>query len=86
MLNGLEEWNFGPPGGGPLYVADRLRACMSAEPKMKVMFAEGNHDLATPWFATRYTIEHMNLSPELRATSPNTATTAATCSTTAWSR
>jgi carboxypeptidase C (cathepsin A) len=34
---------------------------------MKVMFAGGYHDLATPWFATRYTIEHMNLSPELRA-------------------
>jgi carboxypeptidase C (cathepsin A) len=67
VLNGLEEWNFGPPGGGPLYVADRLRACMAAEPKMKVMFAEGYHDLATPWLATRYTIEHMNLSPELRA-------------------
>jgi carboxypeptidase C (cathepsin A) len=67
VLNGLEEWNFGPPGGGPLYVADRLRACMSAEPRMKVMFAEGYHDLATPWLATRYTIEHMNLSPELRA-------------------
>ena len=33
---------------------------------MKVFVAGGHHDLATPYFATRYTIDHMLLSPDLR--------------------
>jgi carboxypeptidase C (cathepsin A) len=67
VLSGIEPWDYGPSGSGPLYVADRLRATMAATPSMKVMFAGGYHDLATPYLAARHTIDHMNLSPELRA-------------------
>jgi carboxypeptidase C (cathepsin A) len=67
VLNGLEGWEFGPPGSGPLYVADRLRATMAATPSLKVMFAAGRHDLAIPFLSAQYTIDHMNLTPELRA-------------------
>ncbi len=67
VLAGIDEWDFGPSGSGPLYVADRLRATMASTPQMKVFVAGGHHDLATPYFATRYTIDHMLLSPDLRA-------------------
>jgi carboxypeptidase C (cathepsin A) len=39
---------------------------MAATPGLRVMFAGGYHDLATPYFATRHTIDHMNLGPALR--------------------
>lgn len=66
VLNSLDGWDFGSRGT-PLYVADRLRHTIAATPGMKVMFCGGYHDLATPYLATRYTIDHMTLSPELRA-------------------
>jgi carboxypeptidase C (cathepsin A) len=66
VLNNLESWDFGPPGSGPLYVADRLRRTIAATPNLKVLFAGGYHDLATPYLAARHTIDHMVLSPELR--------------------
>ena len=39
---------------------------MRDNPRMRVMFASGYCDLATPYFATDYTIDHMNLTPQLR--------------------
>jgi carboxypeptidase C (cathepsin A) len=67
VLNSLDGWDFGSRGGGgPLYVADRLRYTIAANPSMKVMFCGGFHDLATPYLATRHTIDHMTLSAELR--------------------
>jgi carboxypeptidase C (cathepsin A) len=67
VLNGIENWDYGPSGSQPLYVADRLRSAMASTPGLKVFFAGGYHDLATPYLATRYTIDHMLLSPDLRA-------------------
>lgn len=32
---------------------------------LKVMIASGYDDLATPYFATRYTVDHQELTPEL---------------------
>lgn len=67
VLNDVGPWDFSVPGGGHLYVADRLRAAMAGTPGLKVFVAGGYHDLATPYLATRYTLDHMKLSPELRA-------------------
>jgi carboxypeptidase C (cathepsin A) len=33
---------------------------------MKVFVASGYYDMATPYFATEYTLSNMNLAPELR--------------------
>ncbi len=63
----VQPWSFGPPGNGHLYVADSLRGAMTKSPNMRVMIAGGYHDLATPYFATRYTVNHMKLGPALRA-------------------
>jgi carboxypeptidase C (cathepsin A) len=62
----VHPWNFGRGGSGYTYVADRLRQAMIKNPYLKVLVASGYHDLATPYFATKYTVDHMDLSPELR--------------------
>ncbi|HZZ41656.1 MAG TPA: hypothetical protein VFE58_01855 [Tepidisphaeraceae bacterium] len=59
-------WNFGQEGGGYLNVATRLRSALAKNPHMKLLFAAGFYDLATPFATVDYTIDHLNLSPELR--------------------
>ncbi|HET6252292.1 MAG TPA: hypothetical protein VFE47_31690 [Tepidisphaeraceae bacterium] len=68
VLSGrVQPWNFGRAGGGYLNVAPSLSDAMRKNPHMKVMFCNGNADLATPYLAATYTIRHMALSDELRA-------------------
>ena len=43
-----------------------VRATMSRNPFMKVFVANGYLDLATPYFATEYTFNHMGLADNLR--------------------
>jgi carboxypeptidase C (cathepsin A) len=44
-----------------------LRAAMARNFHMKLFVASGYYDLATPYFATEYTLAHLSLDPELRA-------------------
>jgi carboxypeptidase C (cathepsin A) len=71
---GQWDWKHKPPSGGPgpggeqqlPYVAGDLGAAMRKNPHLKVFSANGYFDLATPFFATEYDLDHMNLEPELR--------------------
>jgi carboxypeptidase C (cathepsin A) len=63
----VRPWNFGPSGNGYLNVAGELRGAMVKNPHLKVMFASGYFDLATPYFATDYTVNHLDLTKEVRA-------------------
>ena len=67
-LNGgrVQPWSMGREGRGYLDVATSLADAMRQNPRMKVLFASGYEDLATPYFATDYTIDHMDLSVALR--------------------
>lgn len=47
-------------------VSETLRASMSKNPSLKVWVANGYFDLATPFFASEYTVDHMGLDPLLR--------------------
>ncbi len=47
-------------------MTDRLRKAMHQNPHLKVLVASGYYDHATPYFATEYTINHMDLSEETR--------------------
>jgi carboxypeptidase C (cathepsin A) len=47
-------------------VADTLRQTMTHNPYLKVFVANGYYDMATPYLATRYTFDHMDLAPDLR--------------------
>jgi len=43
-----------------------LSSAMRKNPYMKVFIASGYYDMATPYFATEYTVSAMNLDPQLR--------------------
>ena len=43
-----------------------LRQALIKNPYLKVLVCSGYQDLATPYFATVYTIDHLDLSPDLR--------------------
>ena len=46
--------------------ASALRSAMAKDPYLKVLVMEGYYDLATPYYAATYTMEHLNLAPALR--------------------
>ena len=45
---------------------ETLRKAMSMNPHLRVFVANGYYDLATPYLATRYTFDHLELDPERR--------------------
>ncbi|WP_348262740.1 peptidase S10 [Telmatobacter sp. DSM 110680] len=73
---GQWDWKHRPAGGGgpnagggeqlQPWVAGDLGAAIRKNPHLKVFSANGYFDLATPFFATEYDLDHMNLEPELR--------------------
>lgn len=68
VFRGIEKpWNWGSAGDGHPDTSAALRDAMSKNPHMKVFVASGYFDLATPYFATEFTLAHMGLEPELRA-------------------
>ncbi|MCA9285443.1 MAG: hypothetical protein KDA22_09525 [Phycisphaerales bacterium] len=68
ILTGVGPWDYGSAGNNRyLNVAERLRRAMHQQPYMRVFVASGVYDLATPYFATVYTVDHMGLAPERRA-------------------
>lgn len=46
--------------------SEALRSAFAKNPYMKLFVASGYYDLATPYFATQYTLSHMGLEPSLR--------------------
>lgn len=59
------DWEWGNAGGGYPDTSEALRKTLSKNNFMRVFIANGYYDLATPYFATRYTINHMALDPTL---------------------
>jgi len=60
--NGFNSW-----WPGSLDVAEDLRQAMTENPNLKVFVANGYYDLATPFYASEYTVDHMGLDPTLRS-------------------
>jgi carboxypeptidase C (cathepsin A) len=63
----VHPWSMNDEHGGYLYVTDDLESALVQNPHMRVQFISGYYDLATPFFSADYTIDRMNLSPEVRA-------------------
>jgi len=60
-------WPYGRAGTNRyVNVADRLRSAMSRNPDMHVWVSSGYYDMATPYFATNYTFDHMWLRDGLK--------------------
>jgi carboxypeptidase C (cathepsin A) len=67
ILTNVWPWSFrGVADNQYLNIAERLRQTMHKLPHMKVFIANGYYDLATPYFATQYTIDHMFLRPQFK--------------------
>ncbi len=62
---GVKGWNWNV-NNGYANTATSLQSAMQKNPFMKVYIASGYYDMATPFFATEYTIASMNLDPTLR--------------------
>lgn len=58
-------WNFSGFTNSYVNVADRLRSAMTQNQFMHVLQVNGYYDLATPFFATEYTFDHLGLPPNL---------------------
>lgn len=59
------EWNWGSAAQGFVTVADTMREAMSKNYHLKVFIGCSYFDLATPYFAAHYTINHLGLAPDL---------------------
>jgi carboxypeptidase C (cathepsin A) len=62
----VQPWNYGDYRNRYLNVAETLRQAMAHNPYLKVFVANGVYDLATPYFATRYTFDHFSFDPKLQ--------------------
>lgn len=66
ILRGL-EWNWGSAGSGHPQTSAALSAAFQKNPYLHLFIASGYYDLATPYFATKYTVSHMALDSAARA-------------------
>jgi carboxypeptidase C (cathepsin A) len=62
----VRPWSYKDWENQYVNVAESLRQAMTQNPALKVFVANGYYDLATPYFATRYTFDHLQLDPALR--------------------
>ena len=65
ITDNVRPWNWETSGGGEVNVAEVLRSAMSQNKYLKVMVACGYYDLATPYFAAEYTVNHLGLATSL---------------------
>ncbi|MGA9354424.1 MAG: peptidase S10 [Terriglobales bacterium] len=62
----FQQWDWGNPGQGFPSTADDLRSAIIKNPYMKVLVMEGYYDLATPFAAANWTVDHLNLDAKSR--------------------
>ncbi len=66
LTGNVQPWDYGKYQNQYVNVSDELRRAISRNPYLKVFVANGYYDLATPYFATEYTFDHLGLDPTLR--------------------
>jgi carboxypeptidase C (cathepsin A) len=59
-------WNYAPWNNQYVNVSEDLRKAMARNPALQVFVANGYYDLATPYFATEYTFDHLGFEPGYR--------------------
>ena len=62
----FQKWDWGEADKGFPNTAPGLRAALVENPYLRVLVMEGHYDLATPYFAANYSIDHLNLGPDYR--------------------
>lgn len=66
-IKAYEQWSFAQHENRYVEVAETLRKAIAINPHLKVFVANGYFDLATPYFATEYTFNHLSLDPSLQS-------------------
>ena len=66
LTNRVSPWNYSNVENEYLNVAETLKRAMTKNTFLKVWIANGYYDLATPFFATDYTVKHMGLDAAVR--------------------
>ena len=61
-----DRWDWGSAGEGFPDTASALRQAIVKNPYLKVLLMEGYYDLATPYYAANYTVDHLNLPQKYR--------------------
>jgi carboxypeptidase C (cathepsin A) len=62
----VQPWSYAEHENRYVNVGETLRQAMARNPSLRVFVGSGLYDLATPYFATDYTFDHLQLPPELR--------------------
>ncbi len=62
----VRPWSFEDFENQYLNMAEYLRQAMVRNPDLRVLITAGYYDLATPYFDSVYTVDHLGLPPELR--------------------
>ena len=62
----VQPWSYNNVQNQYLNTAEMLHQAMSRNTSLKVWIANGHFDLATPYFATDYTVRQMGLDPAVR--------------------
>jgi carboxypeptidase C (cathepsin A) len=65
LTSRVQPWDFGQARNRYLNVSPSLREAMVRNPGLRVFVANGYYDLATPYFATEYTMNHLDLAGDL---------------------
>ena len=61
------QWDWKHGGAVPTNTAQDLAHAMVFNPGLRVFSANGYYDFATPFFGTVYTLNHLNLPPEMQS-------------------
>jgi carboxypeptidase C (cathepsin A) len=67
LTSKVRPWSYANFENRYVDTSETLRHAMSANPFLRVFVASGYYDLATPYFATEYTFNHMHLEPDQEA-------------------
>ncbi len=62
-----DKWDWGSAGEGFPDTASALRRAVVKDPYLKVLVMEGYYDLACPYYAANYTVDHLNLPEKYRS-------------------
>jgi carboxypeptidase C (cathepsin A) len=63
---GFQQWEWGTAVGGFPSTSGGLRSALIKNPYMKVLVMEGYYDLATPFAAANWTMDHLDLDAKYR--------------------
>jgi carboxypeptidase C (cathepsin A) len=62
----VRPWSYSEFANSYVNVAEDLRQAMTQNPALKVFVGNGYYDLATPFFATEYTFDHIGFDPDYK--------------------